>query len=125
MRRTFTRGPYSEDYLTGRILPDEPAARGAVPSGRVIRFAVVLPMVAKNDCADHRSGRAKPNTRHEVTAARVGRFLLLEGWRNFVQYQPVHAELAGGFGEVVEVDWLTNVAVDAELIAPDKVSFLV
>jgi len=39
----------------------------------VIRFAVVLPLVATEHRADQREDLAKPNTCHEVTAARAGR----------------------------------------------------
>jgi len=56
------------------VLPDGPAARGAVPSGRSIRFAVVLPLVAIEDYADQREEDAKRITCHEVTVVRAGRF---------------------------------------------------
>ena len=45
--------------VTSLVLPDGPAARGAVPSGRVIRFAWCSLGLAKEECADHRSDRAK------------------------------------------------------------------
>ena len=43
----------------------------------------------------------------------------------FVKDQPVHAKLPSRFGEVSEVDWLADVAVDAELIGADNVALFV
>jgi len=39
-----------------------------------IRFASLLPLVDINFYADQREDHTKSNTRHEVTAARAGRF---------------------------------------------------
>jgi len=50
---------------------------------------------------------------------------LLDLRRAFVEHQPVHSELPGGFREVVEVDRLADVAVDPDLIAADQVALLI
>src|SRR6185312_1518647 len=45
--------------------------------------------------------------------------------RTFVEHQPVQTKLPGRFGEVVEIYWLPDVTVDAELVAADYVALFI